>query len=117
VLMAHPPDCGNCRVVAMLKDQPSAAMPPFDGIGSDLAYTFSLAAQGQTLVQSTRSGCNRPILMWCGAPALGLMAAQAAPGAGCCALGLRHDLRVILLQRCEQRGCARWRSTPSGCLE
>ena len=115
--MAHPPDCGNCRVVAMLKDQPSAAMPPFDGIGSDLAYTFSLADQGQTLVQSTRSGCNRPILMWCGAPALGLMAAQAAPGAGCCALGLRHDLRVIFLQRCEQRGCARWRSTPSGCLE
>jgi hypothetical protein len=37
VLTAHPPDCGNYRVVAMLNDQPSAAVPPFEGIGSDLA--------------------------------------------------------------------------------
>jgi hypothetical protein len=44
VLIAHQPDCGNDRVVAMFKDLPSARVPPVDAIELDLASSFSLAA-------------------------------------------------------------------------
>jgi hypothetical protein len=44
VLIAHQLDCGNDRVVAILKDQPSARVPPVDAIELDLANMFSLAA-------------------------------------------------------------------------
>ena len=44
MLIAHQLDCGNDRVVAILKDQPSARVPPVDAIELDLANIFSLAA-------------------------------------------------------------------------
>ena len=44
VLIAHQLDCGNDRVVAMLKEQPSARVPPFDAIELDLPFIFCEAA-------------------------------------------------------------------------
>jgi len=38
VLLAHALEAGNYRIVATLKDEPRARIPPFDAVELDLAY-------------------------------------------------------------------------------